>query len=50
MGQSGSSENSIPEKVTSLQDVVCRQARSITEIANLSYAEFQQQLGDLNKL
>ncbi|XP_034250622.1 RING finger protein 141-like [Thrips palmi] len=50
MGQSGSCESSIPEKVTTLQDELFRQARSITEIANLSYAEFQQQLGDLNKL
>ena len=50
MGQSGSSENSLPEKVTTLQDEFCRQARSITEIAHLSYADFQQQMGDLNKL
>lgn len=50
MGQSGSSENSLPEKVTTLQDKFCRQARSITEIAHLSYADFQQQMGDLNKL
>ncbi|KAK3909561.1 LOW QUALITY PROTEIN: Serine protease snake [Frankliniella fusca] len=50
MGQNSSCENSLPEKFTSLQDEVFRQARNITEMANLSYAEFQQQMGDLNKL
>lgn len=50
MGQSYSCENSLPERVTTLQDDIFRQARSITEIANLSYSEFQQHLGDLNKL
>ncbi|KAJ1529771.1 hypothetical protein ONE63_006518 [Megalurothrips usitatus] len=50
MGQSASCENSLPEKVTNIQDEFYRQARNLTEIANLSYADFQQQLGDLNKL
>lgn len=55
MGQVNSSNSSspehlIPETVSVIQDEVIRQARVITEIATLSYEDFQQCLEQLNEL
>lgn len=40
----------IPETVSVIQDEVIRQARVLTEIAVLSYEDFQQSLTQLNEL
>ncbi|KAK6626016.1 hypothetical protein RUM43_006320 [Polyplax serrata] len=47
---SGSMDHIIPETVSVIQDEVIRQARVLTEIAVLSYEDFQQSLTQLNEL
>ncbi|GFG28355.1 hypothetical protein Cfor_07767 [Coptotermes formosanus] len=50
MGQSGSSDSVIPEKVENIQEEICRHARIFSEIASLTYEDFQACLGKLNAL
>lgn len=55
MGQISSSSNSspehiIPDTVGVIQDEVLRHARVLTEIATLTYEDFQLCLGELNAL
>ncbi|KAG8221843.1 hypothetical protein J437_LFUL003219 [Ladona fulva] len=51
MGQSSSSyDHLIPQTVENIQKELCRHARAFTEIASLSYEDFQNCLGELNLL
>ncbi|PSN53610.1 RING finger protein 141 [Blattella germanica] len=50
MGQSTSSENVIPETVENIQEEIVRHARVFSEIAALTYEDFQACLGKLNTL
>ncbi|XP_021926613.1 RING finger protein 141-like isoform X2 [Zootermopsis nevadensis] len=50
MGQAGSSDNVIPETVENIQEDICRHARVFSEIASLTYQDFQSCLGKLNTL
>lgn len=49
MGQVKSSD-SLPDTVETLQDEMCRQARVISEVASLTYDDFQAYLIQLNEL
>ncbi|XP_067000317.2 RING finger protein 141 [Anabrus simplex] len=49
MGQIPSSDN-IPETVETIQEDICRHARTFTEIAALTYEDFQKCLSELNDL
>lgn len=49
MGQLPSTDH-IPETVENVQGEICRQARMITEIATLTYDEFQKLISDLNTM
>ncbi|KAJ9585215.1 hypothetical protein L9F63_002978 [Diploptera punctata] len=50
MGQSSSSESVIPETVENIQEEIVRHARIFSEIAALTYEDFQSCLGKLNTL
>ncbi|XP_046394031.1 RING finger protein 141-like isoform X1 [Ischnura elegans] len=50
MGQSSSYDSLIPQSVDNLQKEICRHARAFTEVASLSYDDFQNCLGELNLL
>jgi hypothetical protein len=50
MGQGTSSDNVIPETVENIQEEICRHARVFSEIAGLTYEDFQSCLGKLNTL
>jgi hypothetical protein len=50
MGQGTSSNNGIPETVESIQEGICRHARVFSEIAGLTYEDFQSCLAKLNTL
>jgi len=50
MGQAGSSDTKIPETVENIQEEICRQARVFSEIASLTYEDFQSCLAKLNAL
>ncbi|XP_071452890.1 RING finger protein 141-like isoform X1 [Hetaerina americana] len=50
MGQSSSYDSLIPQTVDNLQKEFCRHARAFSEIASLSYDDFQNCLGELNLL
>jgi len=50
MGQAGSSDSVIPETVENIQEEICRHARVFSEIAGLTYEEFQSCLAKLNAL
>lgn len=50
MGQAGSSDNVIPETVESIQEEICRHARVFSELAGLTYEDFQSCLAKLNAI
>ncbi|PNF28531.1 hypothetical protein B7P43_G14334 [Cryptotermes secundus] len=50
MGQAESSDNVIPETVESIQEDICRHARLFSDIAGLTYEDFQSSLAKLNTL
>lgn len=50
MGQARSSDIVIPETVENIQEEICRHARVFSEIASLTYEDFQSCLGKLNTL
>jgi hypothetical protein len=50
MGQAGSSDSVIPETVENIQEEICRHARVFSEIAGLTYEDFQSCLAKLNAL
>jgi hypothetical protein len=50
MGQGTSSDNILPETIEGIQEDICRHARVFSEIAGLSYEDFQLCLAKLNTL
>lgn len=42
--------NTLPDAVESLQDMVIRQAKNLSEINSLTYEQFTDQLKELNSL